>query len=320
MRRRDFLGVLGSTAAAWPLAVHAQKPSTSVVGFLRSTTLLPNLVNALREGLKETGFVEGQNVAVEYRYADNQMSRLPALIADLLSRPLAVIVGDTIAAIPLKAATKTVPIVFATGGDPVTLGLVTSLNRPGGNVTGVVFFATQLGAKRLELLRQLVPKATTIAMLVNSNSPNLKVERSEVQAAAQAIDQKLVIFDVSSDRDIDTAFATLIGNGAGALLIGSGTLLNTNAERVVALATRHRIPAMFPQREAAFAGGLMSYGTSLTDAYRQAGDMPAAFSRVRSPQSRRLYNPPNSSLCSTSRPPRRSASKFPTGCSRSPTR
>ena len=192
-------------------------------------------------------------------------------MADLLGRPLAVIVGDTIAAIPLKAATTTIPIVFATGGDPVTLGLVTSFNRPSGNVTGVVFLSTQLGAKRLELLRQLVPKATTIAMLVNPNSPNLTAERSEVQAAAQAIEQKLVILEVGSDRDIDTAFATFIDRGAGALLVGSGTFLNAQAERVVALAARHRLPAMFPQREAAFAGGLMSYGTSLTDAYRQAG-------------------------------------------------
>jgi putative ABC transport system substrate-binding protein len=244
-----------------------------LVGFLRSSTLAASmhLVTAFRQGLKELGFVEGQNVAVEYRYADNQVNRLPALVADLLSRPLAVIVGDTLAAIPVKAATATVPIVFGTGGDPVRQDLVVSLNRPGGNVTGVVFFATQLGTKRLELLRQLVPKATTIAMLMNPNSPNFAAERSDAQAAAQAIGQQLVILDVSSDRDIETAFATFIERGAGALLVGSGTFLTSNAERVVALAARYGLPAIYPQREAALAGGLMSYGTSLTDAYRQIG-------------------------------------------------
>jgi putative ABC transport system substrate-binding protein len=164
-----------------------------------------------------------------------------------------------------------VPIVFGTGGDPVRQGLVVSLNRPGGNVTGVVFFTTELGAKRLELLRQLVPKATTIAMLMNPNSPNFAAERSDAQAAAQAIGQQLVILDVSNDRDIETAFATLINRGAGALLIGSGTFLTSNAERLVALAARYGLPAIYPQREAALAGGLMSYGTSLTDAYRQIG-------------------------------------------------
>jgi putative ABC transport system substrate-binding protein len=244
-----------------------------VVGFLRSSTLAASMpvVTAFRQGLKQLDFVEGQNVAVEYRYADNQVGRLPALVADLLGRPVAVIVGDTIAAIPVKAATATVPIVFGTGGDPVTQGLVVSFNRPGGNATGVVFFATQLAAKRLELLRQLVPKATTIAMLMNPNSPNFAAERSDAQAAAQAIGQQLVILDVGNDRDIETAFATLINRGAGALLIGSGTFLTSNAERLVALAARHGLPAIFPQREAALAGGLMSYGTSLADAYRQIG-------------------------------------------------
>ena len=218
MRRREFLGALGGAAATWPLAARAQQPAMPLVGFLRSSTLAASmpLVAAFRQGLKELGFVEGQNVAVEYRYADNQVDRLPALVADLLGRPLAVIVGDTIAALPAKAATATVPIVFGTGGDPVRQGLVVSLNRPGGNVTGVVFFATELAAKRLELLRQLVPKATTIAMLMNPNSPNFAAERSDAQAAAQAIGQQLVILDVSNDRDIETAFATLINRGAGA--------------------------------------------------------------------------------------------------------
>jgi putative ABC transport system substrate-binding protein len=273
MRRREFVAGLGGAAAVWPFAAHAQQPAMPLVGFLRSSTLVASMpvATAFRQGLKELGFVEGQNVAVEYCYADNQVDRLPALVADLLGRPVAVIVGDTIAAIPVKAATATVPIVFGTGGDPVGQGLVASLNRPGGNVTGVVFFATQLAAKRLELLRQLVPKATTIAMFLNPNSPNFAAERSDAQAAAQAIGQQLVILDVGSDRDIETAFATLMNRGAGALLVGSGTFLTSNAERVAALAARHGLPAIYPQREAALAGGLMSYGTSLTDAYRQIG-------------------------------------------------
>src|SRR3954447_3150236 len=252
MQRRQLITLIAGAAAAWPVAGLAQQPAMPLVGFLRSSTVSASihLVTAFRQGMKELGFVEGQNVAVEYRYADNQVDRLPALVADLLGRPLAVIVGDTLAAIPLKAATASVPMVFGTGGDPVSQGLVVSLNRPGGNVTGVVFFATQLGAKRLGLLRELVPKATTIAMLMNPNSPNFAAERSDAQAAARAIGQRLLIFDVSSERDIETAFATFINHGAGALLVGSGTFLVSNAERVVALAARYRLPAIYPQREA----------------------------------------------------------------------
>jgi putative ABC transport system substrate-binding protein len=196
---------------------------------------------------------------------------LPALVADLLRRKTAVIVGNHNAALAAKAATTTVPIVFATGADPVRDGLVASLNRPGGNVTGVAFLSADLGAKRLELLRQLVPKATTIAHLVNPNSPNTEADRREVQAAAQAVGQQLLVLDVSSEHDIDTAFATLVQRGAGALQAGVGAFLNSLRERIVALAARHRIPAVYAWREAVAAGGLMSYGTSITDAYRQAG-------------------------------------------------
>jgi hypothetical protein len=214
--RREFITLVGGAAVAWPLPMRAQ-PALPVVGFLRSTTLKPfeNLGAAFQQGLKEAGFVEGQNVAIEYRYAENQLDRLPGPVADLLRRSVAVIVGDTLAAFPVKAATSTVPIVFATGGDPVRSGLVDSLSRPGGNVTGVVFFGAVLGAKRLELLRQLVPRAATIGMLVDPNSPSTEAERKDVQAAAEAIRQQLVILEVSNEGEIETAVGTLAQRGIG---------------------------------------------------------------------------------------------------------
>ena len=243
-----------------------------MIGFLRSTALAPfqNLVPAFGQGLKEAGFVDGQNVAIEYRYAENQRDRLPALVAELIRLPVAVIVVNSGAAAAAKAATATVPIVFAGGADPVKNGLVASLNRPGGNVTGVSWLGTELGAKRLELLHQLVPKTTTIAMLANP-SPLTEAERKDVQAAAQAIGLQLIIIDVSSDRDIETAFATFVQRGAGALYVGGGASLTSKRESIVALAARHAIPAMYVVREAVVAGGLMSYGPSQGDAYRQAG-------------------------------------------------
>ncbi len=273
MKRRQFITLLGGAAAAWPLTARAQQAAMPVVGFLRSTSPADstNFVTAFRQGLKEAGFVEGQNVVNEYRWAEGQNERLPALVADLIRRKVSVIVGAGVAMLAAKAATTTVPIVFASGGDPVQDGLVASLNRPGGNVTGVVFTSSELGAKRLELLRQLVPKATTIAVLVNPHLPNTQRERSEVQAAAQAIGQQLLILDVSSDPEIETAFATFVQRGAGALLVGSGPFLFSNSERVVALAARHAIPAIYALREPVVASGLMSYGTSQSDAYRQVG-------------------------------------------------
>jgi putative ABC transport system substrate-binding protein len=272
MRRRKFITLLGG-AAAWPLAARAQQPAMPVIGFLRSaaTAGAGHLTGALRQGLNDAGFVEGRNVAVEFRSAENQLDRLPALAAELIRRPVSVIVANSIAAIAAKAATTTVPIVFAGGGDPIEEGLVASLNRPGGNVTGVNFFVAVLGPKRLGLLRQLVPQATTIAMLVNPNTPDTEAERSDAQAAALAIGQQLVVVEAGSERDIETAFATFVQRGAGALLAGTGAFLNSHRERVVALAARHALPASYSWREAVMAGGLMSYGPSITDAYRQAG-------------------------------------------------
>jgi putative ABC transport system substrate-binding protein len=275
MRRREFIGMLGG-ATAWPLATRAQQSGPMpVIGFLRSTSLVDSahLTAAFRQGLKETGFVEGQDVAIEYRYAENQLSRLPALAADLIRRQVAVFVASGGDVVPRAAiaATSTVPILFAMGGDPVAAGLVGSLSRPGGNVTGAVFFSGALGMKRMELLRQLVPAATTIGLLVNPNSPETETERRDIEAAAQATGRQLVILDASSEHDIDTAFATFVQRGAGAVLVGSGPFFNSNRERLVALAAHRALPASYSLREYVVAGGLMSYGASIGDAYRQLG-------------------------------------------------
>jgi ABC-type uncharacterized transport system substrate-binding protein len=270
--RRKFLASLGA-AAAWPLSARAQQAAMPVVGFLHSGGLgtRSDQITAFHRGLNEAGYVEGKNVTIEYRSAEDRVDRLPAIVAELVGRQVAVIVANSIAAFAAKAATMTVPIVFASGVDPVRQGLVASFNRPGGNVTGVHFFAGVLGSKRLELLRQLVPKTTSIAVIVNPNTTETEAERSDVQAAAQAIGQQLIVLDVSSDRDIEAVFATLVQRGAGALFVGAGPFLVSRRERLVALATQHTIPAIYPLREFAAEGGLMSYGASITDAYRQAG-------------------------------------------------
>ena len=273
MRRREFITLVGSAAATWPIATFAQQRSLPVIGFVRSTssTDSTDYVTAFRLGLKAMGFVEGQNVAIEYRYGENDRDHLRALVADLVRRPVDVIAANIIAALPAKAATLTVPIVFVTGADPVQGGLVTSINRPDGNLTGIVFLAGALGSKRLELLRQLMPKATTIAMLTSPNSPETDAERTEVQTAAQTIGQQLLLIDISSDRDLATAFTTLVQRRIGALLVGAGSFLTSRREALVALAAEHRIPTFYSLREFVAAGGLMSYGASITEAYRQAG-------------------------------------------------
>ena len=271
MRRRTFLGALGGVAA-WPVVARAQQVMP-VVGFLRPTSgaVSTSHVASFRQGLKEAGFVEGQNVVVEYRFADNQPDRLPLLVAELIRHKPAVIVAATTAALVVKSATTTIPIVFAGGGDPIKEGLVASLNRPGGNITGVTFLAGQLAAKRLELLRQLVPKATMVGVLVNPVTPETETERNDVQTAAQTLGQQLIIVDVSTGGDIAQAFATFVQRGADALLVGTGSFMFSYRERIAALAARHGLPASYSLREFAEVGGLMSYGTSLTDAYRQMG-------------------------------------------------
>jgi putative tryptophan/tyrosine transport system substrate-binding protein len=266
MKRRKFITLLGG-APAWPLAARAQQAAMPVVGFLPSSL---DFIVAFRQGLKQAGFVEGQDVAIEYRSAEDQ-SRVSLLVADLLRRQAALIVANTPAALAAKAATTTVPIVFATGGDPVRDGLVASLNRPGGNVTGVSFISHELAAKQLGLLRELRPGIARIAVLVDANWPLTEAFVSEVQAAASAIGQQVEVLYVSSGGEIESAFTTFIQRGAGALHVGVGAFLVAQRERIAALAARHRIPAIYVLREWVAAGGLMSYGTSVNDAYRLAG-------------------------------------------------
>jgi putative tryptophan/tyrosine transport system substrate-binding protein len=268
--RRKFLATLGGATAAWPLAAHAQQPAMPVVGFFYSGTLTdqPHFVTGFRQGLKEVGFVEGQNVAIEIDSGGDQ-TKLPLVMADLLRRRVALIVGNTPSALAAKAATTTVPIVFATGGDPVRDGLVTNLNRPGGNVTGASFMSVELGAKQLGLLRELRSGAAPIGMLADPKWPLTERFVSEVRAAASGVGQQLIVLYVKSDREIETAFSTFVQRGAGALHVGVGML--SYRERIIALAARHRIPAIYVLREYVAASGLMSYGASIADAYRQAG-------------------------------------------------
>jgi len=274
MRRRDFVkGIVGSVTA-WPLAASAQQKAVPVIGFLGSSWPADRarLVTAFRQGLRETGYVEGQNVAIEYRWAQDQYNQLPDLAADLVRRDVAVIAAhDTLSAIAAKVATKTIPIVFATGGDPVRDGLVTNLNRPDGNVTGVSFIAVELGAKQVGLIHELRAGPTRIAVLVDPKWPLTEQFVSEVSAAASAIGQQMEVLYASSGAEIDAVFASLSQKRADALLVGPSALTNNRRVQLATLAAYHRILAIYPLREFAETGGLMSYGASITDAHRQAG-------------------------------------------------
>jgi len=273
IRRRDFIAGLAGAAAAWPVAARGQEPAVPVVGFLRSSRVegFADLPEAVRAGLRESGYEVGRNVAIEYRWGDDQTDRLPALVDELIRKPVAVIVANGVAVSSIKAATTTVPVVFVTGTDPVRDGWVTSFNRPGGNLTGISFLSGETAGKRLELLRQLVPGVGAIGALVDPRTNEGVMERRDLEAAAQAVRQQIVIFDVTTDRELESAFTSLVERGAGALLIGVGPFLTGRHPQLAALALRNKLPAGRSLRGFAEAGGLMSYGTSITDAYRQAG-------------------------------------------------
>jgi putative ABC transport system substrate-binding protein len=274
MRRREFITLLGGTAVAWPLATRAQQPAMPVIGFLISAspdTYAP-MVAAFRQGLKETGYIEGQNVAIEYRWAEGQFDRLPAMAADLVRRNATVIAAlGPPAALAAKAATSTIPIVFVTGSDPVQAGLVASLNRPGGNVTGVYLLLIGLEGKRLGLLRDLVPHVKLTGLLINPRSPDSEAQSRALQAAARGVGQQILVVEAGSDGEFDAAFAALAQRQAGALVVAADIFFTARRERIVALVARLAIPAIYELREFAVAGGLMSYGTSLLDGYYQNG-------------------------------------------------
>jgi len=273
MRRRDFITLLGGAAVVRPLAAQAQQPAMPVVGILDGQSFDPHLMTAFREGLKEAGYIEGRNVATYFRSAYGQTDRLVTLAGDIVGRRVAVIVttGGGATALAAYAATTTIPIVFVNGVDPVTSGLVMSLNRPGGNATGVYIFQQVLEGKRLGLLRELVPSAASIAVLLNPTNANFQAQLRGVQDAARVLGQQVSILSASTERDIDVAFATVTESNAGALLVGSDPFFNNERDQVIALAARRAIPAVYEGREFATAGGLASYGTSLANAHRQAG-------------------------------------------------
>jgi putative ABC transport system substrate-binding protein len=274
MRRREFITLLGGAAAAWPVAARAQQP-IPVIGFLAGGSAIDQgsrEVGPFRQGLRETGYIEGQNVAIEFHFAEFQYDKLPAMAGELASRQVAVITSTDIAStIAAKKATTTIPIVFTFGADPVQLGLVASLNRPAGNLTGVSFLSNSLIAKLFELLHEVVPSAASIGFLVNPTNPNVESDMRNVQVAADALGPKLLVLKASTDSEIEAAFATAVQQRVAALFVDADPFLTSRREQIVALAARHALPTIYAWREFAMAGGLMSYGTSLSDAVRLAG-------------------------------------------------
>jgi putative ABC transport system substrate-binding protein len=271
--RRHFISALGGTTFVWPIAARAQQPAMPVIGFLgsRGPNDDPQLLDAFRRGLKETGFIEGQSVAIEYRFADNHYERLPALATDLIQRQVALIAANGPPALAAKAATTTIPIVFAAGYNPVEMGLVASLNRPGGNVTGVTILDVELGPKRLDLLRELVPAATVVAALINPTNADAEIEAKDFRTAARTLGLQLHVLPASSDRDFVSIFADIVQLRVGGLVIGGDPFFNSRSERLGALALQHMVPAIYQFHTFAASGGLVGYGASLIDAYRLVG-------------------------------------------------
>ena len=277
MRRRDFITLLGGAAAAWPMAARAQQPAMPVIGLLSPTwpdTLGDHRLLAFRRGLAETGYVEGHNVAIEYRWAEGQFDRMPELAADLVRRQVSVIAvaGSAAGALAAKAATQTIPIAFGVPEDPVRMGLVASLGRPGGNATGINFFTAEVTAKRLGLLHELMPAAARVAVLVNpANVGRAPSTRRDLEPAARVLGLQIQFYDASTSKEIDAAYATLVRERPDALFVGADTLFTSRRVQLTALAARHALPAVYSVREFVDAGGLMSYGTSIADMYRQVG-------------------------------------------------
>jgi putative ABC transport system substrate-binding protein len=276
MQRRAFITLLGGAAAAWPFAVRAQQPSLPVIGFLSANRAdaVPKFTAAFREGLAAAGFVEGKDVTVEYRWADTHLERVPALALDLIRRRVNVIFtgGGDVPCLVVKGATAIIPIVFTSGSDPVAMGLVASMNRPGGNVTGVTVIASQLGPKRVELLHELLPKAGVVSFLLNPNNPNAEPETANAETAAHALGLQIHILPASSDQEIDTAFAKSVELKTDALLLIPDASFQSRRDQFVRLAARYAVPTIYYSREYVEAGGLMSYGASFTGMYRQAGN------------------------------------------------
>ena len=273
VRRREFISLLGG-AAAWPLATRAEQPAMPVVGFLNqeSAKMVSHLVTGFRKGLSETGFAESQNVAIEYRWAEGRYERLPQLAAEFVNRKVTIIVAAYFpSAVAAKAATSTIPIVFISGVDPIAAGFDTSLNRPGGNLTGLSNYNISLTAKRLELLHQIVPRASTVAVVVNSKSPATQTLEAEARAAAQALGVRVEVLGASAEDEIGAAFVIAVQRGAGALLVAGDAFFNSRHAQFTALAARHKLPSIYDRREVAMADGLMSYGMNYMDIYRQAG-------------------------------------------------
>jgi putative tryptophan/tyrosine transport system substrate-binding protein len=285
MRRREFITLIGGAAAAWPLAARAQQAGLPVVGFLsaRSPAEAASVLHAFRQGLGQIGYFEGKNVTIEYRWAEGRYDRLPELAADLVRRQVSVIAatGGEPSPLAAKAATTTIPIVFTLGGDPVETGLVGSLNRPGGNLTGTTIMAVEMGPKRLELARQLVPNITAVAMLINPKFPTASAEAREVQDAARLLGIQMNLLNASTESEIDAAFTTVVEQRSGALIIGTDPFLLGQRDQLVRLAARHKVPTIYFLREFVEAGGLLSYGPNIVNGYRQARGLHGSHSQWR---------------------------------------